>query len=228
MARTTPGLGGSAMRGSVGGLTYTDAGSGTILRNRIIPPNQAKSANFLRKARFAAAAAGWRTLTDLQRAAWNSQAANIQRVDPSGRRYNLAGFQLYVECALNAQEAGYVIPIRPPSTTVISQPIVTVGTASITGATLSVTTSGAIPGTQKRLLYASRSIPGGIRNWRGVPYRLIMSGVGVGTSNRWSVYVGAWGNLASSFAGYRMRLKTVIVSEEGIRGPESVVEVLWS
>ncbi|MGH8487410.1 MAG: hypothetical protein ACREXS_00675 [Gammaproteobacteria bacterium] len=82
--------------GSHDGLTASRNSFGQYMRTRAIPVNPASSAQGAARARLAAYAALWRTLTDAQRAGWESLGVMMVRTDSLGQQYTLSGFLAYV------------------------------------------------------------------------------------------------------------------------------------
>lgn len=103
--------------GSVGNVTNSRGRSGQIQRRRSIPTNPNSTAQAAARARLTTYAAGWRGLTDAQRAAWNSFAASFTSTNALGASFNLTGMQCYVKVntvnSLNGDAAVAAPPALP-------------------------------------------------------------------------------------------------------------------
>lgn len=87
----------SAQSGSVAGCTYSRNRYGQYARSRAIPVNPASAFQNATRATFAALAQAWVTeLTDAQRAAWDTYAANVPKIDSLGRSIFVLGLNWYI------------------------------------------------------------------------------------------------------------------------------------
>jgi hypothetical protein len=86
----------SEFSGAQGSTVASHNRFGPYLRNRTIPvdPNSAGQQTY--RTILKTASAAWRSLTDVQRAAWAATAATIIRVDSLGRNYYMTGHQFFV------------------------------------------------------------------------------------------------------------------------------------
>lgn len=85
--------------GSLAGTTSSRNRFGQYRRSRSTPVNPNSTQQGVVRARMAANSAAWRTITDGQRAGWESLGAQIVRTDALGQSYALNGFQAY--CSVN-------------------------------------------------------------------------------------------------------------------------------
>lgn len=105
---------GNPSSGSVAGQTFSHNSYGQYVRTRAIPTNPATTAQGVVRARLALYAAGWRALTDNQRAAWRDLGLSMTRTDSLGQTYSLTGEQAYVSVnSLNAAAGNAAVADAP-------------------------------------------------------------------------------------------------------------------
>lgn len=92
--------------GSLQGETFSRNRYGQYSRSRSTPVNPNSTAQGLVRARLSANAAAWRTLTDAQRAGWESLGSQMTRTDSLGQSYTLNGFGAYCSVNNNNSAAG--------------------------------------------------------------------------------------------------------------------------
>lgn len=98
--------------------------------------NPNSSAQGTVRARLANNAAGWRALTDAQRAGWNDLASGITRTNSLGTSYTMTGFMCYCSCNVNLQAAGAAVVSDAP---LIATPgTLLTNTITLTAAAMSV------------------------------------------------------------------------------------------
>ncbi len=85
--------------GSYQGITSSRNRFGQYVRNRATPVNPASSAQGVVRARMSANAAAWRSISEGQRAGWESLGLSMTRTDSLGQTYSLNGFAAY--CSVN-------------------------------------------------------------------------------------------------------------------------------
>lgn len=91
---------------SAGSTTAGHNRYGAYFRNRTIPTNPVTPYQTAQRSSLADASAAWRTLTDVQRSSWESQAASRPRSDSLGQSYVMTGLQAYVSTARNMVTMG--------------------------------------------------------------------------------------------------------------------------
>lgn len=101
--------------GSIAGVTSSKNRYGQYKRTRAIPVNPNTDAQGVVRARFANNSATWRTLTDAQRAGWESLGAAIQRTDPLGQTYTLNGQGAFMMVNNNLLDATEAVVAAAPS-----------------------------------------------------------------------------------------------------------------
>lgn len=81
--------------GKVGGQVIAKNKGGKYMRNKVTPTNPKSTAQVNQRNNFSEVSKLWRTLTDAQRAAWNSAAALAVRKNIFGDNLPLSGFQYF-------------------------------------------------------------------------------------------------------------------------------------
>lgn len=114
--------------GSLRGDTHSRNRYGQYVRNRATPVNPATSFQGQARARLAAYAALYRTITDAQRAGWESLGLMMTRTDSLGQQYTLAGEQAFVSVNSLRAAAGDAQVLDAPALTTPPTPL----TATIT------------------------------------------------------------------------------------------------
>lgn len=103
-------------RGSVGGATYTKGRFGAVMRLKVSPVQPRTGIVLTVRGLFATLAKRWaNTLTDAQRAGWNSLAAANPRTNAFGNSINLTGLQIYASVNRNLQVIGQAILDAAPA-----------------------------------------------------------------------------------------------------------------
>jgi hypothetical protein len=128
------------------GLNVSQNGRyGQISRSLVIPTNPRSSAQVAVRTIFANVAAGWRGLTEAQRAAWTAAAKNYTSRTRCGTSGVLTGSQLYskINCTLEAfgQEAVVVPPAKPAFGTLAPQTLVITNAAGVVAIKLTCPTA---------------------------------------------------------------------------------------
>ena len=130
------------MRGRTGGVVFGANASGPYVK-RFAPPLTSNTAKQLtRRQVFSSWASSWRSLTNTQRANWNTYAAAApqEKFDSLGNSYFLNGFQWYVALNTNLNLVGRSPISNAPVIAVPSAP--TIGTLTITAPGIASCTQG--------------------------------------------------------------------------------------
>lgn len=127
---------GDPRSGSYQGLTASRNRFGQYMRTRASPVQPRTPAQLNQRARMTTNAAGWRGLTDAQRAGWLSLGLSISRTDSLGQSYTLGGFAAYCSVNNNKLDAGDAVVSDAP-TIVTPADLVSV-TLTATSAALSI------------------------------------------------------------------------------------------
>ena len=101
MAKFTPGLVISEMRGKVAASVYTKNKAGAAIRNRTTPINRRSVGQTQKRQQLSSLSSSWRGLTQAQRDGWNVAAPSFPQQDTLGQTVFLTGSQLYVRCNAN-------------------------------------------------------------------------------------------------------------------------------
>jgi hypothetical protein len=122
--------------GSLAGTTSSRNRFGQYRRTRATPVNPRSSPQGVVRARLGTNAAGWRSLTALQRAGWTSLGGQISRNDSLGQAYTMTGFMAYCSVNNNNLAAGNAIVSDAPA--LVTPPDLLTATITLTNAALSV------------------------------------------------------------------------------------------
>ena len=86
-----------------------------LVRRRYVPPTDRRSpAQLLRRSAFARVVAGWRILTDGQRATWTPAAEGVHSRSRLGKTYRLTGYLLFLKINLTLAYQGLALVVTPP------------------------------------------------------------------------------------------------------------------
>lgn len=122
--------------GSHDGATMSRNRYGQYRRTRAIPVNPNSTQQGVTRARLGLYSAGWRALTDNQRAGWRDLGNSMSRTDSLGQVYNLTGLQAYVSVnSLNSAAGNAAVADAPAIATPAA--LLTV-TPTITAAAFSI------------------------------------------------------------------------------------------
>ena len=95
MAKITMSIAGTAS-GKMGGLVFSRNKYGQYLRQRVKPVNPRSAKQTAQRSLMAGSSAQWKSLTDLERAAWQALAANVKVRTRKGEMLNLSGQAFFV------------------------------------------------------------------------------------------------------------------------------------
>jgi hypothetical protein len=109
---------------------------GQYYRNRTSPVQPRTSAQLNQRARMSTNAAGWRALTDAQRAGWLSLGLNIERTDSLGQTYTQNGFGAYCSVNNNKLAAGDAVVSAAPA--IVTPADLATVTVTLTAAAFSI------------------------------------------------------------------------------------------
>lgn len=183
---------GPPQSGSARGDTASRNRFGQYLRNRASPVQPRTPAQLNQRARMATNAAGWRGLTDAQRAGWASLGATITRNDALGQAYTMNGFMAYCSINNNNLVAGDAIVDDAP--TIVTPPDLLTATLTLTSAAMSLAyTATPLASGVRLFVYASPQVSAGI-NFQG-DYRLLQVSAAAAASpmNLLAAYTAKWG-----------------------------------
>lgn len=122
--------------GSYQGVTSSRNRYGQYVRTRATPVQPRTTFQLNQRARMSTNAAGWRGLSDAQRAGWGDLGLMISRTDALGQSYTLNGFGAYCSVNNNKLDAGdAVVPDAPA---IVTPPDLITATVTSTAVALSV------------------------------------------------------------------------------------------
>jgi hypothetical protein len=104
----------SEMRGKLNGSVFSKNRGGAYLRTKVTPVNPNTSAQSLVRATLASISATWRTLTQLERDAWNSAVSSFTYTDIFGDIKTPSGINLYNKLNLNLATISATAITTPP------------------------------------------------------------------------------------------------------------------
>lgn len=164
------------LSGSVGGVTGSHNRGGLYLRSRSIPVDPSSVLQQAVRAATATLAARWRdVLTEAQRDAWRTYAANTPLLSPLGDARDVGGLPMYVRGNVVRIQIGEA-PADDPA--VSGLPTLSAPTSATISAATGVMNLGLAADPWVDLddtflaVYASRQLSQGVTFWKG-PYRLI-------------------------------------------------------
>jgi len=187
---------GNPQSGSYAQMTASRNRQGQYFRTRATPVNPASPQQLVQRARMSTNAAGWRALSDAQRAGWESLGALITRTDSLGQTYTLNGFMAYCSINNNNLNAGNAVVSTAPA--IVTPPAILTATITLTAAAMSIAYTATPLGAAVRLFsfISPQKSPG--RSFNG-DYRLI------------AVSAAAAASPADVFTAYSARLGTPVV-----------------
>lgn len=104
------------VRGTIGGITFSENRSGPYAKNWAAGPKSRSSLQTEQRNKLLAAPGGWRYLTDEQKEEWDYWASEgpQQKTNPLGETYFLSGYQAYMNLALWGMTVGREAEEYPP------------------------------------------------------------------------------------------------------------------
>jgi len=98
MALCIPGPVVSALSGTVGGVNFANAKSGTVLRTRAVKCDRRSKSQLWYRAAFAAALKYWQEMSTAQKLVWRVLASNVTFPDRFGHQRHISGYQVFLHC----------------------------------------------------------------------------------------------------------------------------------
>lgn len=178
--------------GSYQGITSSRNRYGQYVRTRATPVNPASTAQGIVRARMSANAAAWRTLTDVQRAGWESLGLEMTRTDSLGSTYTLTGFQAY--CSVNNNLSQLSVANVDDAPALATPEAIATATITLSDAAFSIAfTPTPLGADEKLLVFCSPQVSAG-RSFES-DMRLIFVGAAATTSpaNVFSAYSAKFG-----------------------------------
>jgi len=134
---------------------------GQYYRNRAMPTQPNSAAQINQRARLTTNAAGWRGLTDAQRAAWTAFGNSFTVTDSLGQSRNLTGSQCYTKVNCVNQLNGDAIVAAPPALPAFVACTATAIAAAAGAATFTIAGVTTAAGT-KHMIYGSPQRSAGV------------------------------------------------------------------
>jgi hypothetical protein len=165
--------------GSIGGVTSARNRFGQYKRARSSPVNRNTTYQGVVRARLGINSAAWRTLTEAQRAGWNSLGSGQSRTDFLGQTYTQQGNQMHASVNNNRAAVGLApVADAPAIATPIALATVTV-TLTVASFSIAYTATPLAAATYLMVFASPQRSPG--RNFEG-DLRLIKVGAAAGAS----------------------------------------------
>lgn len=156
--------------GSYQGVTSSRNRYGQYVRTRATPVQPRTTFQLNQRARFSTNAAGWRGITDAQRAGWGDLGLMISRTDQLGQSYTLNGFGAYCSVNNNKLDAGDAVVSDAPA--IVTPPDLVSLTLTASSVALSVAyTATPLAAAVRLFIYVSPQASAG-RKFNG-DYRLL-------------------------------------------------------
>lgn len=212
----------SPRSGSIAGTTYSRNRFGQYARTRAIPVQPSTPQQLVMRARMSTNAAGWRALTDAQRAGWLSLGLQMTRTDSLGQTYDLNGFLAYCSVNNNNLDAGNAAVADAPA--IVTPPTLLTATVTLTAAAFSIAYTATPLGAGQRLFtFASPQKSAG-RKFNG-DYRLIAVSAAAAVSP--AVVLAAYtARLGVPVAGNRIFLSLAVYQAGFIGAPFGVSQIV--
>lgn len=192
-------------RGSIGNVTHSANRSGQIQRQRAVPSQPRTVSQMAQRSRLGSMSAGWRGLTDPQRAAWNAFATSFTVVNSLGTSGHLTGHQCYVKVNTVLLLLGTAAVAVPPALPAFVACTATALTA--TAGTPTVALAGVTPASGTiHMLYASPQLSPGVSFNNNFRYLGNTSTYTAGTFSLETLYAAKFG---APIAGKRIMVKVV-------------------
>lgn len=137
--------------GSQGNTTNSRGRSGQIQRQRSVPTNPNTAAQSAARSRLSTLSAGWRGLTDAQRANWNSFASSYTMTNPLGQSFHLTGHQAFIQInSVNLLNGDASLTVPPALPSFVAP---TITTLTATAGTPALSMGGTSPATGTKLMF---------------------------------------------------------------------------
>jgi hypothetical protein len=197
--------------GSVAGVTSSRNRYGQYRRTRAIPVNPNTAAQLVQRGYLTSASQAWRSLTDEQRAGWNTLALSVTIVDGLGQASNPSGFQLFTGCYTRMKLVGQAGATSPPANVPAITPVSITAAAAAAGAATFTVTHGAAPSDTALVIEASPPLSVGVNYCSDFRFMAYVAGESVGAAKSIKAeWVAKFGALN---AGQRIFVRTFSVSE---------------
>lgn len=164
-------------RGKLGGQVFSKNRAGAIIRTKVTPANPQTTEQMNSRQLLATYSEKWRTLTQVERNAWNSAVDDFKKTNVFGDLKSPTGKNLYTALNINLSLVGGVELSNPPSPTAVPDSSVTITSLDFDAATdtFSLILDGLNQSTANvALVYATEPLSPGISYMKG-RFRLVDS-----------------------------------------------------
>lgn len=185
MAITKIGTPLDGIRGTVGGITFSENHTGTYAKKWSRPVNPKSAGQVLSRNQLSLIPEQWRGLTQAQRDAWDTWAALAaqEQTNPLGDAYYLSGWQWFVKLSKVLLRVGRALPTTAPAAGYPALPTISAFRVTPAGTDVDVATGGTASASTERVAfpasYAFDNILSAAQSWRA----------GVGFTTGWLQYV---------------------------------------
>lgn len=205
-------IGVTDIRGTSGGTTWSNGGSGAYIRRRVKPTNGQTQAQTAQRAKFSQQAQAWRALTDAERDDWNGAAKSGQYPLKTllGDPIQPSGSVLYSTINNTIISAGGTAITAVPLLVGLGDVLVTAAAGAAGTPALTLTYSGTLGSDEVLVVFATYGVSGG--RSRGSNWKKIGAAGFSGASpvNVLSAYTAVWGPLTE---GAKVFLKAFLVND---------------
>ena len=158
----------SQASGKLNGSTVFQTKGGHMMKNRKRPVNPKSNAQSAIRQNLTVFARTWKTLTEVQRQAWQGAAHGINKHNKVGNSYHPSGFNFYVSQNQISNEFGTAVVSVPQATVTSIAPVVATScTANHTVPALKVFASRDAVLTEIVQIFASPQLSAGVENYNG-------------------------------------------------------------
>lgn len=207
--------------GSVGNETHSRGRSGQTIRQRAMPTNPNTAAQSAARTRLTTLSAGWRGLTDAQRANWNSFAASYTMTNALGQSFNLTGHQSYIQVNTVNLQNGDAVLTTPPALPSFVAPTITTLTAAAGTAALSMGGTSPANGT-KLQFFASAQKSAGVSYMNDFRYLETFT---TATSSKFDLLAAYVAKFGALIAGKKIFIQ-VVQTQNGVQDNGTIQSVI--
>lgn len=126
----------AGIRGTLGGITYSENGSGTYAKQWSRPSNPKTPHQSVERGYLARMPGLWSALTDAQRADWRSFAADPaqEKINPLGETYYASGYNWFCQCNVSLLRVGRATIAPAPTQAQPAAPTIEIFRVCVAGA----------------------------------------------------------------------------------------------
>lgn len=155
----------SEMRGKLNGSVFSKNRGGNYLRTKVTPANLQTAPQTTARARLAQFSQAWRSLSEVQRAAWSGAVDSFSSTNVFGDTVNPTGNTLFTKLNINSAIAGGSQMNVPPALVAVPSPSNVALTATATGNVLNLDFDpSSVPAGLRMEIQATPQLSPGISN----------------------------------------------------------------